>query len=80
MPCVRTVIGMTRQNKPVRIDVMNGNVLMQAWKLDEKGRPILGLFNTPAPDGAVRVEIVRDETGKVTSQTRRNAKGDELKV
>lgn len=70
----------TRQNKPVRIDVMNGTVLMQAWKLDEKGRPILGLFNTPAPDGAVRVEIVRDETGKVTSQTRRNAKGDELKV
>lgn len=68
----------TFDGKPVRIDVMNGTVLMQSWKLDDSGRPVLGLFPAGAADGAVRVELTRDEAGKVTGTKRLNTKGEEL--
>jgi len=66
----------TLRNKPVRIDVMNGKILEEAWKLDDAGRPVMGLFAKPAPDGAVRVELTRDETGKVTGEKRVGMTGE----
>lgn len=68
----------TFDGKPVRIDVMNGTNLMQSWKLDEHGRPILGIFPEAAPDGAARVQLTRDDAGKVTGQKRWNAKGEAI--
>lgn len=69
----------TFRSKPVRIDVVNDGVLMETWNLDAAGRPVLGLMSRPGPDGAVRVEIDRDESGKVTATRRVDAGGKAIK-
>lgn len=65
----------TFRNDVVRIDVMRDGVLLETWNLDSQGRPVLGLLAQPARDGAVRIEITRDETGKATSVRRLDASG-----
>jgi uncharacterized iron-regulated protein len=65
----------TFRNKPVRVDVLRAGVLLEAWKLDDNARPVLGLFSIPAGDGAVRVEIERDDQGKATTVRRLDGAG-----
>lgn len=68
----------TYRGKPVRIDVLREGVLLEAWNLDEEGRPVLGLLSSPARDGAVRIEIARDAQGAATSVRRFNGAGAEI--
>jgi hypothetical protein len=75
LPCARVV---RMHDRPVRLDVLDGSRLEQAWKLDAAGRPVLGLFAAPAADGAVRVELTRDSEGKVVTERRLDAAGELL--
>lgn len=56
--------------KAVRLDVSSGSRLVQAWLLDEAGRPARGLLAEPAADGAVIVELERGASGEVTGEKR----------
>ncbi len=69
-----------RREKVVRIDVMDGPRLLQTWDIDAAGRPVLGLFAQPAVDGAVRIELRRDEHGSVVEERRLNAGGERLEL
>jgi uncharacterized iron-regulated protein len=66
------------RDQEVRIDVMSGSQLLESWKLDDAGRPILGLLAAPASDGAVRIELDRDEDGAVTAERRFGADGSPI--
>jgi hypothetical protein len=58
------------RDKPVRIDVLDGKRLVEAWKLDESGRVSEGLTADPSADGAVRIVYERDPSGTVTAERR----------
>jgi hypothetical protein len=62
-------------DRPQRIDVMHRDRLVECWILDDNGRPVLGLYADPAPDGAMRIEIERDESGEVSSERRIDERG-----
>lgn len=68
----------TFRNRATRIDVLREGVLVESWNLDEQGRPVLGLFATPSSDGAVRVVITRDESGRVMGVKRTDRDGKEI--
>lgn len=66
------------RDQPERIDVFDRTRLIESWILDEHGRPVLGLFANPTDDGAMRVEIERDETGRVTAERRYDERGQRV--
>lgn len=63
------------RDEPVRLDVFDGARLIQSWSLDSSGRPSIGLLALPEADGAVRIELLRDGAGSVTSEKRYDAAG-----
>jgi uncharacterized iron-regulated protein len=65
-------------SRPVRLDVLGGTRLLQAWTLDAAGRVVSGLLAEPAADGAVRVEIERSATGETVAVRRLDAAGREV--
>jgi uncharacterized iron-regulated protein len=64
------------RDRAERIDVFQRGRLIESWRLDEAGRPVLGLYADPTSDGTMRLEIDRDESGTVTATRRFDERGD----
>jgi uncharacterized iron-regulated protein len=68
----------SRDSKPIRVEVLVGDVLEEVHELDASGRVMRSLHRTPLADGAVEVLWVRGPDGEVTAATRISRAGSSI--